>query len=344
MRDSDSGDSEGNEDNHLAAAMAEKYMLRITAGPSYDLCTHKPVFVNTETPTSFENEFLRTKIKVRIRGYDGLPRGSRPYSPYFEHPMHANDQYSIEFSFVPKRDLQSLDVVWGNDFEHPIRDRLPPAPLFNTAVKIVKTVVDPGIACDAYADEPWLYAPAVSTWMIMKIGDKSPEHQHGNIPHSFEDSPLREGAEGSGHEVRRLHGLPENNNKRRKHFLKAQNREKFVFEKDRVYQGDFFNPYIDFQKFKLKLPGFSLSVARYINDKTHHLRHVFKNRKTGDLYFVVTFTLLFADDVDRALEEEDRRIAAENLQLNDLEKSLDSPAIQEIQDTPKFVVLGADVG
>ena len=319
-------------------------MLRITAGPSYDLCTHQPVFVNTETPTSFENEFMRTTVKVRIRGYDGLPRGSRPYSPYFEHPMHAHDQYSIGFSFVPKRDLESLDVVWGNDFDHPVRDRLPPAPLFNAAVKIVKTVIDPGIRCDAYADEPWLYAPAVSTWMIMNIGDKSPEYQHGNIPYCFEHSPLQEGAEGSGHDVRRLHRLPENNNKRRKHLLNAQNREKFIFEKDRLYQVDFFNPHIDFQKFKLKLPGFSLSVARYINDRTHHLRYVFKNRKTGDLYFVVTFTLLFADDVDRALEDEERRMAAESAQLNDLEKSFGAPGIQEVNDAPEFFVLGTGVG
>jgi hypothetical protein len=33
-------------------------------------------------------------------------------------------------------------------------------------------------------------------------------------------------------------------------------------------------------------------------------------------------------------EEEDRRIVAENAQLNDLEKSLGTPAIQEFHNTP----------
>ena len=41
----------------------------------------------------------------------------------------------------------------------------------------------------------------------------------------------------------------------------------------------------------LKLPGFSIKVARFINDKTHKLRYVFKNKKTDDVYFVVVFNL-----------------------------------------------------
>jgi hypothetical protein len=336
--------SEDSEDEDLDSVMAEKYMLRVTAGASYDMSQQKPVFVNTDIPTVFENEFMKSSVKVRIKGYEGLPRGSRPYSPYFEDPMHTKDQYSIEFSFVPKKDLESLDVVWGNDFDHPIRDRLPPAVLFNAAMKIVTHVIDPGIEYDAYADEPWLYAPAVSTLMIMNIGNKSEEYQYGELPHPPEGQALREGADGDGHDVRRLHGLSENNNKRRKHLLNNKNRERFILEKDRLYQWDFFNPYIDFQKFKLRLPGFSLSCLGYINDKTHHLRYVFKNRKTGDLYFVVIFTLLFADDVDRALEEENARIASENSSMVDLEKRVDTPTIQELKDAPEPIVVGADAG
>ena len=33
--------------------------------------------------------------------------------------------------------------------------------------------------------------------------------------------------------------------------------------------------------YALKLPGFSLGVMRYLDDKTHELRYVFKNRVTG---------------------------------------------------------------
>lgn len=103
-------------DDEAAAQEAEKYRLIVTAGPSYDKSTHKVVGVNTGEAVSFENEFVRAKVQVRIRGYRGLPARCPPTSPYFDDPWHAKDQYSVAFSFVPKQDLPSLDTVWGNDF------------------------------------------------------------------------------------------------------------------------------------------------------------------------------------------------------------------------------------
>ena len=103
-------------DDEAAAQEAEKYRLIVTAGSSYDKSTHKVVGVNTGEAVSFENEFVRAKVKVRIRGYRGLPGRCPPTSPYFDDPWHAKDQYSVAFSFVPKQDLPSLDTVWGNDF------------------------------------------------------------------------------------------------------------------------------------------------------------------------------------------------------------------------------------
>lgn len=103
-------------DDEAAAQEAEKYRLIVTAGSSYDKSTHKVVGVNTGEAVSFENEFVRAKVQVRIRNYRGLPGRCPPISPYFDDPWHAKDQYSVAFSFVPKQDLPSLDTVWGNDF------------------------------------------------------------------------------------------------------------------------------------------------------------------------------------------------------------------------------------
>jgi hypothetical protein len=235
----------------------EKYILRVSAGPSYDTSTHKPVIVNGDTPTAFENEYMTTKVKVRIRNYKGLPRTSPSHSPYFDDPRHSKDQYSIGFSFVPKRDIPAAGTVWGNDFDHPVRDRLPPGT--NYAIRIVKEFIDPGIECDAYADEPWLFAPALDCWFMMRIGEIMTEEQKKDIPHSSEAHPLEEGADGSGQEVRKRLNLPENSEKRRKYFVKPQASESFTFEKDRLYEGDFFNPYIDFSStFALNSPRPSL--------------------------------------------------------------------------------------
>lgn len=284
---------------NATAQEQSQYRLLVTAGPSYDQSTHKTVHVNSEDqPTYIENSFLRAKIHVRIRNFSGLPSSSPATSSYLEDASHVKDQYSVGFSFVPKVDLPALHTVWGNDLDHPIRDRLPPG--FNTAFRIVKEFIDPGLACDVYADEPWLYGPSLSCWFALRIGDSIGDQEDFAAP-----GILSEGADGSGVTVRERLGLPENNEKRRKHFLQAANREKFVFEKGRVYYTDFFNPYLDFANYALKLPGFSLKVIKYIGDKTHCLRYVFKNRETGDVYLNVNITLLWGEKLEAALKNDE---------------------------------------
>jgi len=286
-------------------AETEKYKLLVTAGPSYDLREHQVVRVNQDAPTIIENDFLTAKIQVCVRGFGGLPTSSPPSSAYFSDPIHERDQYSIAFSFVPKQDLPSVDTVWGNDFDHPIRDRIPPG--FNTAFRIVKEFIDPGLSCDAYADEPWLYGPSLSCWFAMRIGDKTTAGQDFPAPNNH--NVLKEGADGSGEEIRKSLGIPATGDKRRKFFLDNKHREAFVFEKGRCYQGDFYNPYIDFGNFLLKLPGFSLKVIKYVEDKTHCLRYIFKNRTTGEVYFNVNFHLVWGEQLQDALREDGREIS-----------------------------------
>lgn len=295
-------------DNAPADQEADKYRLLVTAGPSYDTSTHKIVHVNTVRPTVVSNSFLTASIKVRIRGYRGLPSRSPPTSAYFANAIHTRDQYSIAFSFVPKVDLPSVDTVWGNDFDHPVRDRLPPG--FNTAFKIVKEFIDPGLECDAYADEPWLYGPSLSCWFAFGMGDKNNDDAEalGNEKDEASDV-LQEGASSpSDASIRSKLSIPTNNEKRRKYFLSRANREAFTFEAGRTYHGDFYNPYLDFGNFALKLPGFSIKVIKYIDEKSHRLRYVFKNRKTGDVYFCINLNLLWGEELKRALEDEKKEV------------------------------------
>lgn len=53
--------------------------------------------------------------------------------------------------------------------------------------------------------------------------------------------------------------------------------------------------FFQYADFSLRLPGFNLQVAKYIDEKHHKLRYVLKNRKTGHVYLVVLFTLLLRD-------------------------------------------------
>lgn len=72
-----------------------------------------------------------------------------------------------------------------------------------------------------------------------------------------------EGGYGGGEDIRKEKHLPPTSAARQKHFLAEQHRKDFVFEKGREYQCDFFNPYLDFNEFALKI-GYGLPAISII--------------------------------------------------------------------------------
>jgi hypothetical protein len=283
-------------------AARDKYRLQVTAGPSYDTSTHKEVAVNSGQAHLIENDLMSCWLNVRIKDYNGLPPNSPETSDYFQHPLHTSDRYSIGFSFVPKRDIKGSDLVTGFDFDHSIKDRLPPG--FRYAMKIVTTILDPGIYSDPYSDKPYLYGPALSSFFAFRIGEHTSDVSAEKQLASHESGAkgvIEEGADGSGQRIRADYEIPAKTSKRRKNFLDEKKLENFTFEAGRMYQADFFNPYLDFANFALRIPGFSISVVRYIDDKTHQLRYVLKDRSTDEVLFVVIFTLLFGQKLEATL-------------------------------------------
>ena len=253
--------------------MAHHYVLRVTAGPNYDLADHTEVPVNTSKPVKINTRLIDAELNVRVQNYRGLPRQSPPTSPYFSSEPHATsgDQYSIALRFTPKKPtkaasgdkdsddeeaqgISATDLQWGNDFDHPIRDRLPPG--FGTAMKIVKWWIDPGLEGDPYADSPYLYGPALSSFNAVHVGEGTFDEEKGGL--WFE-----EGGDDDGLEARQRVGAPVDNKGRMKWALNADNKAKWVWEYGRTYGVDFFNPYLDFSEFALRLPGFNLPIIRY---------------------------------------------------------------------------------
>ncbi|EED16321.1 conserved hypothetical protein [Talaromyces stipitatus ATCC 10500] len=283
------------------------YRLRVTAGPEYALDTHRVVPVNADKTLRIENELAIIYLCVRIQDYTGLPNGSPKTSKYFSHPLHESDQYSISFILIPKQDISGNDLVWGNDFNRPIRDSIPPG--FNTALRIVKWAIDPGLDGDPYADKPYLYSPGLASWNYFRIGEKvgpeelsagdeKKENVHDRI------SVVEEGAEGTGEKERGRLQIPNDVSQRKKYFLDENVRNDFVFEKGRQYLIDFGNPYLGFNDFTLRLPGFHLHVAKYIDARKHKLRYTLKNRKLDKTLLVVLFTLLVEGSEEEISERE----------------------------------------
>lgn len=50
----------------------EQYILKVTAGATYDTSKHEDVHVNTEKPVNISSEHLDARIQVRIKDYRGM--------------------------------------------------------------------------------------------------------------------------------------------------------------------------------------------------------------------------------------------------------------------------------
>ena len=183
---------------------------------------------------------------------------------------------------------------------NPVGDRIPKR-FITTAFDICKRFVDSSLDCDPSADRPWVNGAILSgSAMTLRIGSRCNE-----VPAPAK--VLSEGADGDGEKIRREYGIPDDQSKRQKFFNDDDKRRGFSFEKGRCYQFDFHNGYIDWKDYALKLPGFSLSVLKWINDRTHTVRFAMKNRKTGQQYLIVTFRLLFGDELKKALSENGKK-------------------------------------
>ncbi|KAJ5774211.1 hypothetical protein N7457_009107 [Penicillium paradoxum] len=285
----------GDEDNK-----ANTRRLKVTAGPDYDLKTHQVVPVNGKT-IRIENEHAIISLCVRIQDYTaefiiqtGYPENSPTTSPYFDHPLHNKDLYSICFSIIFKEPVNGNNLFFGNDFDHPIRDLLPPG--FNAALRMVKWTMDPGLDGDVYADKPYLYSPALASWDLFRIGDK--EQKSDEVP-KLHDEVVEEGAYSEeAAETRRKFNIPDTVEGRRKHFQNEANRKEFEFEPGRMYVADFGNPYLAFNDFSVRLPAFTLHVMKYVEEKNHELRYTLKDVSTGRVYLAVLFSVVIPETED----------------------------------------------
>lgn len=273
---------------------AEKYLLRITAGPTYDPETHVTVPVNKPETVKIASSRADVELNVRIKNYRGLPPDSPPTSEYFSRGTHADDgdQYSISLRFTPRRPaaadpgtydsedadvrasveesgggaveegISGADLQFGNDFDAPIGEHLPPG--FNAALNILKWWVDPGLEGDAYAEAPHLYGPALSSFNTVYCGAGTHDPAAGLV--------FSEGGDDDGMAARGKAGAPRGAKERMKWALKAENKERWTWEYGRTYGLDFFNPYIDFEGFKVQLPGFRVGILRYWDGQS--LRYV----------------------------------------------------------------------
>ena len=106
-----------------------------------------------------------------------------------------------------------------------------------------------------YSDTPHLYGPAGGSLNILRVEEKVEEGgllktAKGEVEKKDDEDDgretgIEEGGQGSGLKQREESGMPAKAEERKRWFLK-EGSQKWVWEAGRVYQADFFNPYLDF--------------------------------------------------------------------------------------------------
>ncbi|CAK7275026.1 hypothetical protein SEPCBS57363_006467 [Sporothrix epigloea] len=322
----------------------DEFRIRVTAGTDYDPATHVRVHVNDAEPLRLSGPGGDVWLNVRIKNYRSeRDDDAQSSSPYFDTEPHKknDDTYGISLWFVPKREskqhgegeedkedqegIVGSDLQWGNDFDEPLRDRLPPG--FGAALRIVKWWIDPGLEGDPYADRPYLYGPALSSFnrVYAALGDESESNERSEEKKKL---PLRdgcglwfgEGGDAGGRAWRESIGCPDEDTDtttghghgggkaRMAWALGAAAKAQWTWQYGKGYGLDFYNGYLDFADLTLRLPGFHLALLRYYaSEKAEKtcLRYVLRHRQTGRVYAVVVFSLVRVNKAGETVDEDE---------------------------------------
>jgi hypothetical protein len=100
---------------------------------------------------------------------------------------------------------------------------------------------------------------------VLRIGSSTSKNGEAEGQEDEEGDVVEEGASDTeGEEEREELGVPGDSKGRMKFFLSEEKRKEFEFQQGRCYGCDFFNGYLDFNEFALRLPmGFTMNIVRY---------------------------------------------------------------------------------
>ncbi|KAL1411353.1 hypothetical protein Q8F55_002304 [Vanrija albida] len=204
--------------------------------------------VNAATPTAVRTAAFEGEISVFVKGFAG-EGGAGDGAAYFGE--RGDMTYGIVVRGRYLDNPTGDDILFGNVFEHPVRDSLP----WGTSIATkFMYFVDPTLELDLYADKPWALSPALSTMNYLGLAQtgSSPMPEPGSAPAFVEEDALGAvlGQEEHAAQV----------SARRKHFGAAPNRAA-VSLGDKAVAMEFGNGILDFNTLSVTLPRpFALSI------------------------------------------------------------------------------------
>ncbi len=209
-----------------------------------------------------ENENFQGQVLVRLRR-------TQEDRPYFLHRLR-NFSFSFKGSF--KKTLDASDVMFGAEFDHPIK------PPFGSSIGLkFAHLIDPSLKADLHSAKPWLLSPLICAMNTLTciIGASSEifnplKVDQINIEQIKED----------------YCGRKWSSSQRRSYFSNAKHLEDEKILSSAIYIGDFFGPAIDFAKMVLVLGPFHLNFLNYVNHQP--IRFVCKSKH--ETFFAIEFT------------------------------------------------------
>ena len=275
--------------------------LKISAGSSVSTLT--TVAVNhDDQPTLVDSDLFQGRISVRIKSFTGSdPSGveHRADAPYFSAGHGKNQSWSMQIQGRFKTPVNADDLVFGNEFDKPIKDHLPYGT--SLALQFVK-LVDPNLEHDLYADKPHAWSPYLATMPRINsvvIGDKDvddwpsfpthPEYVEDDIT-SLIPPAL---AEKEKDTVANFKGIDKAHEYRQRFLGNKVHRKEITVDDKQLITADFFNGFIDFNDLTLHIPfsgGLKFDLKKYWDGQP--VRYICKDRKNDKVFFVIQFDIV----------------------------------------------------
>lgn len=271
-----------------SAARTSNRSLRISASNNYDT-NFQIVQVNSESaPLVIESDIAEIELFIRIKDFKGSVehKSNAPNCSYFDNNVDSN--ISIQVNLIPKIDnLKGDELIFGNDFSYPIKDYLPYGT--SAALKIFQKYVDQSVEADLYAEKPYLYGKALSSFNL--INDDEAVYTPNNL--IVEDS---------------FNGLGLTSTERQKYYQAPENLKQFTFKQNALYKFDFFSGLLSLKNsnFNISLPGgFEINLSNYLNENFNSVRYVLKRKvsdslsvEEGEPILVINFEIVEGSEGD----------------------------------------------
>ncbi|KAI9499467.1 hypothetical protein BDB00DRAFT_782980 [Zychaea mexicana] len=227
--------------------------LTVRIGASLD--TLKPITINDDAhPGRIQTDKFDGYITARIRDYPDAP-----HSKYFDDENNT-DLFCIQICgrfLLEQPCITADDIQFGNQFERPLQ-----LPFGSSLLLKFAQWWDPGLQANLKDPKPYAFSPLIITMnQIQSVQE--------NITALSMDLKT-----------------PED---RRAFFKYPQNRKAVDVGPNQVWNMQFSNPYIDFNKCTVKVPGFEMDVLKYWDGQP--LRYYAKISTTEEVIFIIEFDL-----------------------------------------------------